>query len=141
MVQQQHRGGVIGGDAGGITVEGKAIVVKAPSGDGAVRAEHQRVKETRSEGDDGLAREHAAPVNQHRDGFTGDDGAIGGGTVAELAKLVIAPGGEGAVRAKHHIVTSTRSDGDDGLAREHPALVYIHWGSGRGTEEVLIKRT
>ena len=83
----QHRDGAIGGG----TVAELANVVSAPGGEGAVRAERQRVKTTCGEGDDGLAREHPALVHQHR------DGALGGGTVAELANLVIAPGGDGAV--------------------------------------------
>ena len=63
---------------------------------------------TRGEGDDGLAREHAALVQQAR---------------VEANR----PQGDGAVRAEHKIKSllskETRSKRDDGLARKHPTLV------------------
>ena len=109
-----HRHGD-GGQCDGPVAE-PAIAVIAPGGEGAVGAECDVVKCPPAEGDDGLTEEHPALVHSHR------DVASRGGTVAELAVVVRAPGGEGAVGAERDAVISACGEGHDGLARKRSGL-------------------
>jgi len=88
------------------------VVIVPPCGQGAVRTQSQTLAPTRRDGDDVLARQHAAAVHAHRSGAAVNPGL----PVAQLPIRSIPPRRHRAVGAQGVAGIVTRRDGHHPLA-------------------------
>ena len=98
------------------------VIVVAPGCDGAIGTQRHAVGGSSCHRNDGLACERSSGSgHSHR------HTAAGRRVIAELTIGVVAPGGDGAIRAKRQVVIRTRTDSYDGFACERrPCCGHSH---------------
>ena len=98
-----------------------AVAVAAPGGEGAIRTSRHAEIIPCGDCDDRLAGEDSGRLDRDR------QRAVSGGAIAELAVQIIAPCGQGAIRAKCDAVGISGGKRGDGLARQHAGGADGSW--------------